>query len=303
MIQKDLTNFYENHGASPKLINSDGNEEELNLTKFYAKYLCLVVFRSAFEEISSSELVAFSESMAYFNDLDCQVMGVSRDSPMVLQEWLMDLDSAKLPCISCQNLVGFIQAIGVPLVDGFPIPSIIITDKKNKVRYFASFHYSIGRSVKETFRAVAAIKMVDDGKGTELAPADWVQGEPIIRNTKAGVKKYYKELYKGGDFSFPRKIFRSFYDRLLGYSLPVEKMIKKIDYASLKKDTDTIKTKTKELKSTEDTNDKVSVVATALGDTDIDDYCPSDDDIMCDCSVKFYHSKNIHELSNLKKSN
>jgi len=189
------------------------------------------------------------------------------------------------------------------LVDGFPIPSTIITDKKNKVRY-ASFHDSIVRSVKESLRVVAAIKMLDDAKGTVLAPADWVQGKPTIRNTKAGVKKYYKELYteetKFGVFSFPGKIFRSFYDRLFGSSLPVEKMIA---YTSLEKDTDTIKTETKDLKSTEDIIDKVNLVATALNNTDINDYCPSDEEIMCDCSIKFYHSKNIHELSNLKKSN
>ena len=43
---------------------------------------------------------------------------------------------------------------------------------------------------------VAAIKMVDDAKGSALVPADWESNQPTITNTKAGVLKYYQEKYK-----------------------------------------------------------------------------------------------------------
>ena len=43
---------------------------------------------------------------------------------------------------------------------------------------------------------VAAIKMVDDAKGSLLAPADWESNQPTITNTKAGVIKFYQEMYK-----------------------------------------------------------------------------------------------------------
>ena len=43
---------------------------------------------------------------------------------------------------------------------------------------------------------VATIKMVDDAKGSALAPADWESNQPTITNTKAGVLKYYQEKYK-----------------------------------------------------------------------------------------------------------
>ena len=89
-----------------------------------------------------------------------------------------------------------IQAIGVPLVHGSPIPTIIIMDRHYKVRYFASFSDSTGRSVEETLRMGAAIKMVDDDKGSAIAPANWESNQPTITNTKAGVLKYYQEKYK-----------------------------------------------------------------------------------------------------------
>ena len=43
---------------------------------------------------------------------------------------------------------------------------------------------------------VAAIKTVDDAKGSVLAPADLESNQPTITNTKAGVLKYYQEKYK-----------------------------------------------------------------------------------------------------------
>ena len=43
---------------------------------------------------------------------------------------------------------------------------------------------------------VAAIKMVDDSKGSSFSPAYWESNQPTITNTKAAVLKCYKEKYK-----------------------------------------------------------------------------------------------------------
>ena len=77
-----------------------------------------------------------------------------------------------------------------------PPSSSIIMDRLYKVRYFASFNDSTCWNVELTLRMVATIKMVDDAKGSALAPADWESNQPTITNTKAGVLKYYQEKYK-----------------------------------------------------------------------------------------------------------
>jgi len=242
MIQKDLTAYYSNPGDTPLLVNPDGSVEEMDLTKFSQTYLCIIVFQAAMEDVSSAELVAFSAAVSEFAELDCQLVGVTRDSIHVIKEWLLDMDPdrpefqpAKFPCISCQNLgegdYGLTQALGVPLKDGYPVPSIILTDREDKIRYFASFSPSIRRSVEETLRMVAAIKMVDEAKGTKFAPADWVEGKPCIMNTKAGVQKYFKERYQeeekkdkegtltvtGQRVTFREK-FQSFFSNMFGNS-------------------------------------------------------------------------------------
>ena len=100
-----------------------------------------------------------------------------------------------MPVASAQGLEsgGLVQSLGVPLANGYPIPAIIVTDKEDKVRYFATFQPGVQRSVEETLRVVAAVKEVDKAKGELFTPADWVQGEPTITNTKAGVVQFYKE--------------------------------------------------------------------------------------------------------------
>jgi alkyl hydroperoxide reductase subunit AhpC len=145
MLQKNVTCYYENPGPNPFLINPNGTMEELQMNKFSSSYLCLVVFRGAMEPLSSLELMNFSNNSSKFQDLDCMLVGMARDSPMVLQDWMLEPTvgrgkkvSATFPCISCPNIgaddVGLIQAVGVPLVQGFPIPTIIIVDRQDKVR-------------------------------------------------------------------------------------------------------------------------------------------------------------------------
>ena len=68
------------------LIKPDGNLEELQLDKFFSSYLCLIVFRGAMEPLSSLELMNFSYNIGRFQDLDCKLLGLVRDSPTVVQE-------------------------------------------------------------------------------------------------------------------------------------------------------------------------------------------------------------------------
>eukprot|EP00091_Calanus_sinicus_P011219 TRINITY_DN2546_c0_g1_i1.p1 TRINITY_DN2546_c0_g1~~TRINITY_DN2546_c0_g1_i1.p1 ORF type:complete len:231 (+),score=82.00 TRINITY_DN2546_c0_g1_i1:545-1237(+) len=217
---------------------------------------------------------------------------MARDSPMVLQDWMVEpmvgkeeKVSARFPCISCPNLgtddVGLIQAVGVPLVQGFPIPTIIIVDRQTKVRYFASFSDSTARSVEETLRMVAAIKMVDDAKGSLFAPADWESNQPTITNTKAGVLKYYQEKYKeekqkkgaeeqGGLLAPLKKKLGGLYGSLFGASSPLdpaeEKTVKNTGEGSVN---DAIEVKGNEaassVKSKEDTIDTVEKGANGDG--------------------------------------
>jgi len=208
MLQKKLWTFSNpNSSSASVIINPDGSTEKLQMDKFSSSYHCLIVFRGAFEPISSYEIIDFSKNIFKFQDLNCRVMGLVRDSSRIVEEWMVkpllgekEDNFVTFSCISSPELgkenAGLIQALGVPLVEGFPIPTIVISDRKNKIRYCASFNPKIPRSVEETLRVVAAIKMVDEAEGSALAPADWVSTQPVIKNSRTGILEYYKEKYE-----------------------------------------------------------------------------------------------------------
>ena len=62
MLQKDLLHLSKNHNPSSKIVY--GNVEDLHTSKFSSNYLCMIIFRAAFEPISTSEMVAFSNSVS-----------------------------------------------------------------------------------------------------------------------------------------------------------------------------------------------------------------------------------------------
>ena len=201
MIQKKLlSSSSANANFGCMLIQDDLSLQKFFLPKLTGHYLCIVVFRSALEESSSKHYLDFAQKLNEFYGQDCEVVGLLRESSMVIQEWMKSLasDSDKLfPCISDlhigeRNSYGLIQSIGIPLVHGCPIPSIILTDRNGKVRYVSSFATSDWFNVSEVLRVVSALKMVDDCGEKKLAPCDWEQDLPSMQNSPEGVLEFYR---------------------------------------------------------------------------------------------------------------
>ena len=239
---QDINTYYEEPEAAPLLIHPDGSEEQLVLP---AGSDYILTIHGALEPLSTKELAEFSSSVATFATLDCRVVGLSRDSAHAIREWFLDLgEPAKVSVASCQGLRGggLIQGMGVPLVDGYPIPAILITDRfvffattlvprEDKVRFFATYRPDTARSAEETLRVVAAIREVDAARGGLLTPAAWVQGEPTIPNTKAGVAEYYQrrhegegeeEQAKGSRLAGLRTSLQQFYEGVFGASTSMD---------------------------------------------------------------------------------
>ena len=115
-----------------------------------------------------------------------------------------------MPVASAQGLEagGLVQSLGVPLVNGYPLPAVLVTDKEDKVRYFATFQPGVKRSVEETLRVVASVKEVDQANGKLFTPANWVLGEPTMTNSKTGVVQFYKERHGEGEPEEDKKEFQ-----------------------------------------------------------------------------------------------
>ena len=87
---QDLTAYYESPSEGPVLVHGDGDEEMLVLPRG-SSYLAIVVFAAAFDPLSTIELADFSSAVDDFNSLNCELVGLARDSSVAIKEWMLEV--------------------------------------------------------------------------------------------------------------------------------------------------------------------------------------------------------------------
>ena len=180
----------------PVVINPNGESEIFYPEKFKGQYLVLILFNNAWDDQCSKEVNSFSELLSEFGEQNCRVLGISRDGPAVLTDWINEMKTVQFPLVSDQNLatfdIGISQRLGISLPAGYAIPSVIVMDKKGKLRYIGSNLPAPGNSAPEVLRVVTALNsVVDPGKGKKITPANWESSKPFIWNKEKEVAKYY----------------------------------------------------------------------------------------------------------------
>ena len=72
------------------MVHGDGDEEMLVLPRG-SSYLAIIVFAAAFDPLSTMELTNFSSAVSDFIDLDCELVGLARDSSVAIKEWMLEV--------------------------------------------------------------------------------------------------------------------------------------------------------------------------------------------------------------------
>ena len=72
------------------MVHGDGDEEELILPRG-SSYLAIIVFAAAFDPLSTTELADFSSAVGDFDALDCELVGLARDSSVAIKEWMLEV--------------------------------------------------------------------------------------------------------------------------------------------------------------------------------------------------------------------
>ena len=98
ILPQDLTAYYTSPSEGPVLIHGDGEEEALVLPKLprSSTYTTFVVFAAAFDPLSTTELADFSSAADDFKTLDCELVGLTRDSSVAIKEWMREVGIDKL---------------------------------------------------------------------------------------------------------------------------------------------------------------------------------------------------------------
>ena len=150
-------------------------------------------------QTDSEEVLSFSGYLEEFLPLDCNVVGVTSESPLAIRRWIQkDFSSGGIgkvvgfPILSDKDL-SLSMSLGVGRSCGMPARSVFIVDPNNRVRYFVINRADSRKSVPEILRLVKAVKTSDE-TGRAI-PADWQPGDDLIPTPYSQKVKYYKIKY------------------------------------------------------------------------------------------------------------
>ncbi|XP_035895052.1 peroxiredoxin-2 [Anopheles stephensi] len=157
------------------VVNNDFRE--IKLEDYKGKYLVLFFYPLDFTFVCPTEIIAFSDRIKEFKELNTEVVGVSVDSHFSHLAWINTprkaggLGNLEYPLLA--DLTKQISAdYGVLLKnDGISLRGLFIIDPNGVVRQITINDLPVGRSVDETLRLIKAFQFVE--KHGEVCPANW----------------------------------------------------------------------------------------------------------------------------------
>ncbi|XP_053619479.1 peroxiredoxin-2-like [Plodia interpunctella] len=189
-IQKPAPDF-----AATAVVNGEFNT--LKLADFSGKYVVLFFYPLDFTFVCPTELIAFSDRARDFENINCQVIGVSTDSEFSHLAWINTprkdggLGKLEIPLLADYKK-NISKDYDVLLDEGFALRGLFIIDGNGILRHLSVNDLPVGRSVEETLRLVKAFQFAD--KHGEVCPANWnpdTNANTIKPNPRES-KEYFK---------------------------------------------------------------------------------------------------------------
>jgi len=171
--------------------------ENFNMSQFKDKYVVLFFYPLDFTFVCPTEICAFSDRVAEFKALGCEVLACSTDSHFSHLAWTNQsrkeggLGNMQIPLLADTNhSIGKKYGVMVPEA-GITYRGLFIIDKAHNVRQITINDLPVGRSVDETLRLVEAFQFVDEHG--EVCPANWRKGQATIKPDVDGSKDFFSK--------------------------------------------------------------------------------------------------------------
>ena len=202
-----------------------GQIREMKLSDFKGKYLVIVFYPMDFTFVCPTEILAFSDRIKEFRDINAEVVAMSVDTHFVHLAWTQTardkggLGGVQLPLLSdpthqiskvgmestlLQKLIlrmiprpfqqlWYFQDYGVYLEElGHTLRGLFIVDAKGILRQITMNDLPVGRSVDETLRLVQAFQYTDTH--ADVCPSGWKPGQATIIPNPEDKLKYFSEV-------------------------------------------------------------------------------------------------------------
>ena len=158
---------------------------ELSLSDYRGRWVLLFSHPADFTPVCTSEFVAFSRASARFKALNCELVAVSVDSLYAHLGWIRAIHdhfdvTVSFPIVEDPSMV-IGRAYGM-LAENAPdaatLRATFFIDPEGVVRAKLCYPATIGRSVEELLRVVAALQRVDSDN--IVTPEGWRPGDDVL---------------------------------------------------------------------------------------------------------------------------
>eukprot|EP00817_Percolomonadidae_sp_ATCC50343_P004953 CAMPEP_0117430764 /NCGR_PEP_ID=MMETSP0758-20121206/10318_1 /TAXON_ID=63605 /ORGANISM="Percolomonas cosmopolitus, Strain AE-1 (ATCC 50343)" /LENGTH=195 /DNA_ID=CAMNT_0005219139 /DNA_START=19 /DNA_END=606 /DNA_ORIENTATION=- len=167
----------------------------VSLEDYKGKYVVLFFYPLDFTFVCPTEIIAFSDAIQKFKDINVEVLGVSVDSEYSHLAWSQvprnkgGIGELNFPLISDMTK-SMARDYGVLIEDaGVALRGLFIIDPKQNVRQITVNDLPVGRSVDETLRLLEAFQFTDEHG--EVCPANWRKGKKTMKPDPEKSQEYF----------------------------------------------------------------------------------------------------------------
>ncbi len=167
--------------------------EDFKLSSYHGKYITLFFYPLDFTFVCPSEILAFDHRLEQFREKNCEVIGVSVDSPYTHLAWKNTpvdkggIGMIRYPLVS-DITKSISQAYDVLISDSVALRGTFIIDKDGLVQHQVVNNLPLGRNVGEALRILDALQFHE--KFGEVCPVNWEKGSAGMKPTPEGVAEY-----------------------------------------------------------------------------------------------------------------
>lgn len=174
-----------------------GAIKDVSLDDYAGRWVVLFFWPLDFTFVCPTEIIAFSERAAEFEELNAQILGVSVDSPYTHLAWTETprnkggLGKVHFPMIADLDKA-IASSYGVLLEGGIALRALFLIDPHGKIRHSTVNDLPVGRNVDEALRVIKAFQYTE--KYGEVCPANWQEGSATIKPDPTGAKEYFSKV-------------------------------------------------------------------------------------------------------------